>query len=91
MLCLEMPFFEFIRLNFGFRACFLLKLCIKLMNRNIKNRIRIHFLKTCFREHLVPVHLMKLSNYRIDIMDRNASNKINKLNKTLFTRYYVWN
>ena len=79
MLCLEMPFFEFIRLNFGFRACFLLKLCIKLMNRNIKNRIRIHFLKRCFREQLVPVHLMKLLNYRIDITDRNASNKINKL------------
>ena len=74
MVFLKLPFFEFIRLNFGFRACFLLKRSIRLMNKNIKIRIKILFLKTCFKEYLVPIHLIKFLNYKIDIMDRSVNN-----------------
>ena len=86
-MCNIKNFFDFIKFNFGFHACPLLKRYIKTYRTNIKIRIRIYFLKTCLKEDLIPNHMFKFIRNENNNLFRSSKERIDRLKRNFIFKY----
>jgi len=72
-------FFNFIRYTFGHFCASLLKDWIKHKRIFFKNKLRLKFCKFCIHNNIVPPHLYKLHNVKLDLKDNISKSKFNTL------------
>jgi len=76
----------FIRINFGFELCGLVKRWINLNNKIRRNKCRIYFLKQCKLNGVFPMHLSCLNKGKFVLKNYKTKHKLDNLLHNTKTR-----